>query len=150
MRAKLKIPYTVEIPKQTVYTTPDDANDLIDFLEESTNNGEDPIESEEQLKDAILDFYFEDEFIANGVYEHITSLHPNSETNYQTDDIEIINIDEFINRYKYLIKEPKKSTCCSKYKTGKFCPECGKRLSETQDTIISQGSWSSKPKIDMI
>ena len=115
MKVTIKTPYTVLVPISEVSVKEFDDDGLKEYLETDT------IYSEDELTGLIIDF-----FIWEGDLDLVDN--PNCD-GYDTSSVEIVNLEQLIEKYSYLIKDlPKTPTCCGEQIKTNYCPNCGKKL----------------------
>lgn len=114
MKVKIKNTYKIWVEKEFENET---EVDLLNYLEDCT------LTSEEDLTECVYEFIlWDDNHDLN-----ITDINDDEFLLYDDskDNIIITNLDEIVEKYKYLIKE--EESCCDN-ETGNYCSTCGKKL----------------------
>lgn len=114
MKVTIKTPYTVLETKVSIKEFDD--NGLKEYLENDT------IYSEDELTGLIIDF-----FIWEGDFDLMDGINDYEECDRFS--VEIVNLEELIEKYSYLIKDlPEIPMCCGEKIRTNYCPNCGKKL----------------------
>lgn len=113
MKVKIKNTYKIWVEKEFENET---EVDLLNYLEDCT------LTSEEDLIECICEYILWDD-------NHDLNITDISDDEFllyddSKDNIIITNLDEIVEKYKYLIKE---ESCCDN-ETGNYCSTCGKKL----------------------